>query len=469
MAYEVTTTASSRARSTCCSTSSCASRSTCTRSRWPPSSTPTWPSWSGCRSARPRRGHRVPAHRRHAGRAEGPPPAARAATTSTSTRSWPCGRSATCCWPACSSARRSRTRPPCWPRLADVAGAVLPAAAVVEERFVALTPDLLEGVTPDDAAAAPSCGPPRPSRCPASTWPTSRPIRASVADAVAELVDELPRVGRITLPPAHRGARRAPRGHRALPRRPRAVQAGPGRAGPGADVRRHRGRRGPAATWTLAVDDLARRRRRTRAERAATTPSDPGRRGRRAIEAIVMVADRAGRARSCWPSCSSCRSATVEAAVPAPGRGLRGRRPRLPAGARRRRLPLPEPSRPGALRRALRAGGPERPPVGGRPRDPGHRRLQAADLPGPDGGHPRRRPRRRDAHAAEPRATSTEVAPRSRSRPGRAVGHHAAVPRAAGPGLARRPAAARRLRARRRRGRGARGRACGRRRLPDGA
>ena len=50
---------------------------------------------------------------------------------------------------------------------------------------------------------------------------------------------------------------------------------------------------------------------------------------------------------------------------------------------RRRRLPLPEPPRPGALRRALRARGPDRPAVGRRARDAGHRRLQAAGVAGP--------------------------------------------------------------------------------------
>ena len=59
-----------------------------------------------------------------------------------------------------------------------------------------------------------------------------------------------------------------------------------------------------------------------------------------------------------------------------------------------------------------------------------------------------------------------QVGPRPRARPGRAVRHDAAVPRAPRPRLARRPAAARRLRARRRRGRGARGRAAASDRSP---
>ena len=55
------------------------------------------------------------------------------------------------------------------------------------------------------------------------------------------------------------------------------------------------------------------------------------------------------------------------------------------------------------LRRAVRARGPERAPVGRRARDARDRRVQAADLARADRGHPRRRRRRRDPHAAEPR------------------------------------------------------------------
>ena len=64
------------------------------------------------------------------------------------------------------------------------------------------------------------------------------PIRVSVADAVAELVDELPRVGRITFARLTAVVRRAARRDRALPRRARAVQAGPRRARPGRALRR---------------------------------------------------------------------------------------------------------------------------------------------------------------------------------------------------------------------------------------
>ena len=95
---------------------------------------------------RPRRRHRVPADRRHAGRAEGPPPAARSRRTSTSTTSSPCGRSATCCSPGCSSARRSRTSRRSSSELADDADLSFPRVVGPDERFAELVPDLLEGV-----------------------------------------------------------------------------------------------------------------------------------------------------------------------------------------------------------------------------------------------------------------------------------------------------------------------------------
>jgi segregation and condensation protein A len=66
-----------------------------------------------------------------------------------------------------------------------------------DERFARLMPDLLAGLTPmrlrDAAIAAFS---PRP--VPRIDLQHVAPIRASVADAVAELVAELPRAGRIT-------------------------------------------------------------------------------------------------------------------------------------------------------------------------------------------------------------------------------------------------------------------------------
>jgi len=67
----------------------------------------------------------------------------------------------------------------------------------VDERYAGLMPDLLAGVSPLDVrqaylrAMAPK---PRPR----VDLDHVAPIRASVTDAIAELVDELPRVGRIT-------------------------------------------------------------------------------------------------------------------------------------------------------------------------------------------------------------------------------------------------------------------------------
>ena len=81
--------------------------------------------------------------------------------------------------------------------LANEAGRSHPRVAGPDERFLELTPDLLAGVTPDDLrqaflrAVAPK--------------PVARidlehvaPIRASVAEAVVELLEELPLVGQIS-------------------------------------------------------------------------------------------------------------------------------------------------------------------------------------------------------------------------------------------------------------------------------
>ena len=68
-------------------------------------------------------------------------------------------------------------------------------AAGLEDRFLALAPDVLAGVGPDDLRTAylRACAP-RP--VPRVDTAHVAPIRASVADAVAELVDELPRLRR---------------------------------------------------------------------------------------------------------------------------------------------------------------------------------------------------------------------------------------------------------------------------------
>jgi segregation and condensation protein A len=82
-------------------------------------------------------------------------------------------------------------------RLSDRASRSFPRRAGPEERFVDLTPDLLEGVTALDVRRAfLRATTPRP--VPTVDLTHVAPIRLSVADAVEELVDELPRVGRIT-------------------------------------------------------------------------------------------------------------------------------------------------------------------------------------------------------------------------------------------------------------------------------
>jgi segregation and condensation protein A len=82
-------------------------------------------------------------------------------------------------------------------RLADDADRSFPRTAGADERFDELMPDLLEGVTGKRLHAA--------YQRAITPKPIERidlfhvaPVRASVADAVAELVDELPRVGRIS-------------------------------------------------------------------------------------------------------------------------------------------------------------------------------------------------------------------------------------------------------------------------------
>jgi segregation and condensation protein A len=81
-------------------------------------------------------------------------------------------------------------------KLADDADRSFPRLAGADERFAALVPDLLEGTSPRRLHSAyMRAVTPRP--VPRVDLFHVAPVRASVADAVAELVDELPRVGRI--------------------------------------------------------------------------------------------------------------------------------------------------------------------------------------------------------------------------------------------------------------------------------
>jgi segregation and condensation protein A len=81
--------------------------------------------------------------------------------------------------------------------LSDVAGQSVPRQVGADERFADVAPDLLAGVTPErlrDAAVRALT----PKPVPRIDLFHVAPIRVSVADAVAELIDELPRIGRIS-------------------------------------------------------------------------------------------------------------------------------------------------------------------------------------------------------------------------------------------------------------------------------
>jgi segregation and condensation protein A len=82
-------------------------------------------------------------------------------------------------------------------RLADRAGLALPRTAGIEEEFLGVAPDLLAGVTPDQLAAAfGRASAPKP--VPTVDMDHVAPIRASVADTVADLVVKLPHSGPTT-------------------------------------------------------------------------------------------------------------------------------------------------------------------------------------------------------------------------------------------------------------------------------
>ena len=83
-------------------------------------------------------------------------------------------------------------------RFADDADRSFPRQSGPDERFAELVPDLMDGITPKRLHAAyvravtPKPAPPRIDLFHVA------PVRASVADAVVELLDELPRAGRIS-------------------------------------------------------------------------------------------------------------------------------------------------------------------------------------------------------------------------------------------------------------------------------
>ena len=82
-------------------------------------------------------------------------------------------------------------------RLSDEADHHYPRQAGADERYAELVPDLLDGVTPKRIHAA-FMRAVTPKPVPRIDLFHVAPVRASVADAVVELLDELPRVGRIS-------------------------------------------------------------------------------------------------------------------------------------------------------------------------------------------------------------------------------------------------------------------------------
>ncbi|CAA9220361.1 MAG: Segregation and condensation protein A [uncultured Acidimicrobiales bacterium] len=82
-------------------------------------------------------------------------------------------------------------------RLAAEAGRSFPRTAGLEEQLLRLTPDLMAGVTPERLRTA-FLTAVAPKPVPRVDLDHVAPIRLSVSDAVDELLDELPRAGRIT-------------------------------------------------------------------------------------------------------------------------------------------------------------------------------------------------------------------------------------------------------------------------------
>jgi segregation and condensation protein A len=82
-------------------------------------------------------------------------------------------------------------------RLAALAERSYPRRTGIDERYFDLAPDLLAGVTADDLRAA-FLRAVAPKPVVRIDLEHVAPVRASVQDAVLELVDELPRIGRIT-------------------------------------------------------------------------------------------------------------------------------------------------------------------------------------------------------------------------------------------------------------------------------
>lgn len=82
-------------------------------------------------------------------------------------------------------------------KLAVKASRSHPRTAGPDERYYGVAPDLLEGVSPDDLAAA-FVRAITPKPVPQVMLDHVTPIRANVVDAIAEIIEELPRIGSMT-------------------------------------------------------------------------------------------------------------------------------------------------------------------------------------------------------------------------------------------------------------------------------
>ena len=85
----------------------------------------------------------------------------------------------------------------CLAQLGNEADRSFPRLAGPEEHFLAVTPDLLAGVTPAQLKAA-FLKAVAPKPVPKVDVTHLHMVKANVSDAVAELLDELPRIGRIS-------------------------------------------------------------------------------------------------------------------------------------------------------------------------------------------------------------------------------------------------------------------------------
>lgn len=81
--------------------------------------------------------------------------------------------------------------------MAVEAGRCFPRAVGADERFAGLMPDLLEGVTPNDLRRA-YLAAIAPKPAPKVDMDHVAPIGVSVSDALLELAEELPRLGRVS-------------------------------------------------------------------------------------------------------------------------------------------------------------------------------------------------------------------------------------------------------------------------------